>query len=278
MQFDRLYTVPVGHKFHIVAVDKVTGEWFQVEPMPDATAWIMSDYVRMSGAVPESTTAIAAVAQPEAATSVTTPAAPSEGESPWALPPSVSTESTGAASGDAYSEQMAQAEQLYKTETSKQNPAEWDLDTLRGLYGDIATNAANPLLKSRANIRLAQLRAYQVAKDRWSEMGKVDEDLQKQLADLEKQRQEEITAAAAAAPDEAGYLARGTIEKFFITSIGGATHKIMDGERILYLLKSDVVDLTALEGKYAGIKGSFLEVPGQNVRVIEVGSAVVLTK
>jgi hypothetical protein len=98
------------------------------------------------------------------------------------------------------------------------------------------------------------------------------------LADLERQRQEEITAAAAAAPDEAGYLARGVIEKFFITGIGGATHKIMEGDRILYLLKSDVVDLTALEGKYAGVKGSFLEVPGQGVRVIEVGSASMLAK
>ncbi len=273
IQFDNLYTVPSGHKFRIIATDPSTGAWYRVEQMPGTTAWISADYLRVAGTVPESSTGVAAAG-------TETPQAAGTGESQWATPPETGTApqtpEQAAAANQPWLDKLAQAEQLFKTETSRDNPADWDLDSITKMYTEIAEGAPSAITKNQARIRLAQLGAYRQVQARWKELGKVDEDLKAQLAELEKQRQQDITAAAARSAEEMPYLATGTIEKFYISGMGGATHKLVSGDRILYLLKSSVVDLSGLEGKRAGVKGKILDIPDQSIKVIDVTAVSVL--
>lgn len=285
-QYDRLYVVPVGHKFQVLGTDP-KGDWYRVAPMPGETAWILSQYVRLSGslpaggaaaiplvatgttttttavttttvaAVPSTTTAVATVTGPSIAPAVTTTVAPAVTE-PAVVKP------------DPYVGKFIEAEKSFKAELDKENPAEWGIESIETAYGEILDKSTSAVTRDMARARLMQLKAYKSVQDRAKELGKIDEDLQARLKELEKQRAETITAI----PEiiEAPFTATGVVEKFYITGIGGATHKLVQDGTILYLLKSDVVDLPASVGKRCGINGKITTAPRYTVRIIEVGS------
>lgn len=263
-QYDVLYKVPVGHKFQVLDVDPITGDWYKVAPMPGDTAWILGDFVKVSGTVPSSTTE---VAEPEAGPSppsaTGSEAAPTAAMAPPPPP-------------DAVSEQLAGAEQLLDEEIAKENPADWEFDDIKKMFSDVAAATTNPLEKLRASRRLSQIRAYETIKVRAEAMGTVDEELKAKLSALEQERQAEVTATTAAA-DTSTYIATGLLEKFYIPGLGGATHKLLDDTRITYLLKSEVVDLKAFEGRNVGLRGTIVSVPGQRVQVVDVTSVTTLT-
>lgn len=254
--FDRLYTVPAGQMFQILGVDP-TDKWYQVAPMPGETAWINAEYVKLSGPVPASETQVPPAPEVAATTTTTTPGAET-------------TAPTTEVKADPMADKLSQAEQLFKTETAKENPAEWDLKTLETMYSEVEANSTNSVNKELARTRLAQIDAFESVKARASEIGKVGEDLQKKLTDLEKERQEELIRLANVGARETPYSAVGVVEKFYIAGLGGATHKLVNGDSIDFLLKSDVVDLNACNGKKVGLRGSFEIIPGQNVRMINV--------
>lgn len=268
-QFDRNYVVQAGHKFKILGID-ASGVWYRVSPMPGATAWIIADYVKLSGPLPGQGPALSQPAQPvtPATPATITPATPTAPASPQ--PAAVAPRAA-----DVYAEKMKDAEKAFKAETSKENPVEWDLDKLEEAYKDVEANASQPLLVVRARARLAELKAYAAVKEHALELGKVDDDLKARLAKLEKARQQETAAPAARATSP--YIATGKIEKLYIPGIDDTTHKLMkDDESISYLLRSKVLDLAVYDGKVCGLKGTISSLPGIEIPIIDVTSAAVL--
>ncbi len=259
LQFDELYRVQANHKFKILGVD-ITGKWYRVAPMPGATAWIIKDYVRLSGPVPGEGPLTPA---PEV-TPTPTPAPPT----PTPAPPAPEPEP------GVYEKKMAEADEAMKAEFAKEDPAEWDIDKLHEMFKDIEDNSDDAILRLQARAKIAHLNAYAEVKRRAIERGKVDAALQEKLKELERIRQEEAAAVARAASP---YLARGKLDKFYIQGYGDATHKLTDDNgAILYLLRTEVADLAACEGKICGVKGRIITVPGVKVQVIEVSEAAVI--
>lgn len=272
-QFDIAYTVQVGHKFQVLNMD-IKGEWYHVMPMPGETAWILAEYVKLAGPVPGG---VSVVPEPEPAGVTTTTTTPPTAPEP--LPGTGVTttrEPQPAPQPDLYAAKLADADVKMRAEIAKDKPLDWDLESVSKLYEDIDANATNTVTRAHARNRLAQLKAYQAIQVRAKELGKLDADLEARLKDLEKQRAEELLAIKE--PAVTPYLATGTIQKFYITSLGGATHKLLDDKgTIVYLLKSDIVTLSNFEGKICGVKGKISEIPHlPNVRLIEVTNATVL--
>ena len=261
LQFDTLYRVQTNHKFQIMDTS-ADGDWHRVAPMPGATAWLISDYVRLSGPLPgeapTTTTPVPTTTRPTTSPTTTAPTTPE----PPKPPPGT------------YERKLQEADDKLQAEIAKEDPSEWDLDTIAPVYTDVKTNAENPVLRVKARTRLAQLKAYGAVKTRAIEIGRIDEGLAAQLKELEKARQEETSAAARVARP---YLITGMVGKFHIPGLAGATHKVMDGEAIAYLLRSKVTDLSLYEGKNCGIKGDVVAVPGLKVQIIDVTNATVLS-
>lgn len=261
LQFDELYRVQANHKFKVLSVD-ITGDWQRVSPMPGATAWVIADYVRLSGPVPGT------AAARRAPTPRVQPPTPQPGPE---APDAPVTPAKPAVAPGYYESRLIEAEQAFQDKIEKEDPADWDLENLSEMYRGIEANAADPVLKVKARARLAQLKGYDAIKARAIEIGKVDEDLEVRLKELEKQRQQETGIADRAV---AAYLATGKLEKFYIDGMAGATHKLVEKDgSIAYLLKSDVMDLSAYEGNVCGVKGTFTAAPGIKVRLISVTDA-----
>lgn len=250
-QFDRLYSVPAGFKMQVMERQP---SWYKVMPAPEATAWIMAEFVSYAGSVSGDTASI-----PEVAGDVLPGGTGATGET---------VPATEAADAASYPEKLRVAEETFKSETAKENPAEWDLAKLEEAYNDIAVKSTDPVIRTQARTRLVQLKAYGAVKERALKVGKVDADLQTRIDELEKQRADKLNSIQMPVPTP--FVATGTIEKFYMTGMGGATHKLVSGKSILYLLKSDIVDLSQYEGKHVGVQGNIATKPGYNVRFIEV--------
>lgn len=264
-QFDEIYRVQPNHKFKILGVDN-TGDWSRVSPMPGATAWVLADFVRLSGPMPGT-----APARP-APTPRVQPPTPQPGPQVPVVP---GTAPSPPPAPGYYESRLIEAEEAFQNEIEKEGPADWDLEKLSEMYRDIDTNTADAMLKVKARARLSQLKGYEAIKARAIEIGKVDEDLDMRLKELEKQRQQETGIAERAS---AAYLATGKLDKFYLDGMAGATHKLVktDGA-IRYLLRSEVMDLSAYEGKVCGIKGAITAVPGIKVPIIDVTDAAVIS-
>jgi hypothetical protein len=169
---------------------------------------------------------------------------------------------------DPAAEKFAETETKLDSELKKENPVDWDLASLEEAYSNIANTSTNSVTRGIARQRLVLLKYYKKEQDRYKEVGKIDEELQARLKELERQRAEQITAIPEAL--EAPFIAVGTVDKFYLKGIGGATHKIVDGGSILFLLKSSVVDFAACEGKRCGVRGKITTVPNVNIRLIDV--------
>ncbi len=271
-QFDRLYTVPIGHKFQVLGMD-IRGEWYRVAPMPGETAWILAQYVRLSGPLPGGAVAsgpppVEAVGPTDAVgatdatgTNIVTIVTP---------PPTVKP----VVSNDVYAAKLMEAEKLFKAEVAKEDPMAWDFTAARDMYTEVSDKSDVAATRLQAKRRLSQLTSYEAITARAKELGKIDDDLQARLNDLEKQRAEELTTIST--PAATPFIATGLVEKFYIKNIGGATHKLVDGRTILYLLKSDVISLGSVEGKKCGIRGKIVTIEGFPVRLIEVVAATPL--
>lgn len=181
---------------------------------------------------------------------------------------------TPALPAESYAAKMAEAEKAFKAQTEKENPVEWDLAKIEELYTDVEANAKDPVLRLRARKKLAQVKAYATIKQRATSLGNVDDELKARLAELEKERQREISIAEAAG--SVPFVAVGELEKFYIPGLGNATHKLVDNGRIVYLLRSDVLDFKPYEGKFCGIRGSIVSVPAVTVQIIEATNAIAL--
>lgn len=253
MEFDINYAVPVGHKFKIIELD-IKGAWYRVEPMPEATAWITSEFVKLAGPLP---------GEEPPAPPVPVPAPSPPTETPGAAPAAVP-----AVPVETYAAKMKDADEAIKTEIAKEDPLEWNLEKIEALYKDVQDNADDALLKMQAANRLKYLNTYKSIKERAIKLGKVDDDLRARLADLEKQRLEEIAAAEVSVASP--YIAAGKLEKFYIPGIGNATHKLLRDNNITYLLRSEVLDLAKSEGKECGVRGKIIALEGVKVKVIDV--------
>jgi len=279
-QYDSLYIVPNAYKFQILGADP-RGDWYKVAPMPGATAWILAGYVRLSGPLPAGGAPSAATVTPPTTTVAPPPTTVETIPPGTVVPPTTETAVTPetpeppkppeeAPKPDPYAEKFADAEKLFDSEVKKENPIEWNLPALVAAYTEIADKSASAATRGVSRQRLVQLKYYKNFQDRVKELGKIDEELSKRLKELERQRAEQITAIPEAM--EAPFIAAGVVDKFYIKGIGGATHKLVEAGTILYLLKSDVVDLSANEGKRCGVRGKIVTVPSANIRVIEVES------
>ena len=277
-QFDQIYTVPVGQKFQVLQMD-IKGEWYRVAPMPADTAYILYSYVRLtaplpSGVTPVTTTAVAPAETSAATVAVAPPTpfpAPLSTDSSVRLPAEVTPGRVEPVlTPDTYTEKLADTERKLRAEVAKENPNDWDLESLVTEYDDIYAKSSSAAVRSQARVRLSQLKTYALIQARAKELNRIDEDLKARMMELEKQRAETIMSIPETL--QAPFTATGLVEKFGLKGVDGATHKLVDGDRILYLLKSDVVDLSQSEGKLCGVRGTIVTVSGFNVRLIQVES------
>jgi len=266
LQYDRAFTVPAGQKFQILGMDP-KNEWFRVAPMPGETAWILAQYVKVAGEVPGSTTSLVETPPRTTGPEVTPRVVEKEA-------PKTTEQVEAEKAAEIFAQKLSEAEKMFTAEVSKTNPAEWNLADVEKAYTEVADGSPSPAQRVHARARLASLKLYAALQQRAITAGKVDEKLQADLKELEKQRAQTIMAIPG--PLEAPFLAQGKVEAFYIKGLGGATHKLTGDGQILYLLRSDAVDLKALEGKTAGVRGKIVTVPGVTVRMIEVSEAKVL--
>ncbi len=263
VQFDINYSVQAGHAFNILGND-ISGKWFKIAPLPDTVAYVTAEFVRLSGPLPgEGPVA----PQPTPATTAVAPAPTAAPTAPVATP-SVAP----APPADLYDRKLAEAVKAFDLEVANENPAEWDLVPLAEAFADIESNSTNPVQRVQARARLAQLHAYTSVKARAIARGEVDDELKERLLALETERRQALAVSTADLP----YIATGELQKFYITGLGDATHKLTVDSSITYLLRSRVLDLSNYEGKACGIKGKVVSLPGLKVQVIEVTSAAIL--
>ena len=273
-QYDRLYVVPNGYKFQVLGSDP-KGEWFKVAPSADQTAWVLVPYVRLSAPLPSGAPVTTVPGLSTGTDLVTTTVGPITTIStttivplPTEKPVTVVEPTPEPVKPDPAAERFVETEKKLDSELKKENPVDWDLAALEAAYTDVAANSTNSITRGVARQRLVLLKYYKKEQDRYKEIGKIDEELSARLKQLERQRAEQITAIPEIV--EAPFIATGNVDKFYLKGIGGATHKLVEGGSILYLLKSSVVDFAACEGKRCGIRGKITTVPNVNIRLIEV--------
>jgi len=164
------------------------------------------------------------------------------------------------------------AEDLYEKEVKKDNIADWDLTEAEKLYREAQAKTKDVVLKQTIAGRLTIIdlaRKYQASLTAPDEyLKKLREREAEIIEEFRKKRQDILSRKI-----QPTYLATGRIEKLVSTWLKPATHKLMDGDKIVYLLYSDKLKLSVYEGYYAGILGEFdrsLKYDLPTVRVDEV--------
>ncbi len=165
------------------------------------------------------------------------------------------------------------AEEMYRAEVKKDNIADWDLEEAYKLYVAVMDQSRNQSLLSRCRSRLAVIhlarRYRELAK---APAAKVTPGAPDAETDLENAQKRAALAESIQRlfPQCIGV---GRIEKLASAWLQPATHKLIREDRVLFLLRSDAVDLTAWEDKFVGIEGEVdtsVRWPIQTVKVTGV--------
>ena len=146
-------------------------------------------------------------------------------------------------------------------------------DLLDRNYTDIITELVaiinqsrdvDPFLNLTAQKTLGEV--YKARQVQANEQAKVErmKHIDQMLQDIEDKHAGSISPTAPAA-----YLAKGVVEKFSLP-YPPATHKLVEGDNITYLLYSDDLDLSQLVGKRVGVVGSVSQMTRVGVSLIKV--------
>lgn len=210
--------------------------WVRIKPLPGAIGWVSADFVKELPA--------------EAA-----PAGPT-------IP------------AEEARKKFTALEARFKAEVAK-DISEWDLKKFIPEYQALARGAEDRDIRFMAENRLSQLAAFQAVQDRVAQQKKAYAELQDKLKDLEARYQRQL-AQLRRATQQPRYIATGVLKRLAISFLPPATHKIEGPDRILFLLYSTDVDLSAYEGKRVGLIGSMTVPKGWETPLIRVTKVDVL--
>ena len=169
------------------------------------------------------------------------------------------------------------AETLYETEVNKPKFEDWDLAEAEKLYRQIQPRATDGFIKTTVSSRLAYI---DLVKQCHSSMV-TPEEYRRKLQKLEAEINEEFSKrrqSILAGETRPTYLATGRIEKLVSTWLKPATHKLMDGGKIVYLLYSDKERLSIYEGRFVGLLGEFDRTLRYDRSTVRVGDVDVLER
>lgn len=239
--FKPLGQVHTGRKIHVI---QQQGDWVKFTFLPKETGFVSAKYVQVAG-------------QTEV---VDTP------------PPT-----EGPASEEQVLDLFRKAEALYEAEIKKEKIETWDLSEAEKLYRKIAAETQDPVFQKTVKGRLAIIdlaKQYQSSVIAPAEyMKRLKEREAEIAAEFEKRRQEILSR-----PLKPTYVATGRVEKLVSTWLKPATHKLMEGSKLVYLLYSNKEDLSAYEGHFAGVIGEFDRSVKWDIPTLRVDSLDVLDK
>jgi len=148
---------------------------------------------------------------------------------------------------------MGQARDLYEAELKKQ-PEERDFASVIALYDKGMSLAPGDAAKAEAAARRDFVAAIKEVNDSFIEAMKPYKHLPAKLAELEQKYKAMFEKAA---PPE--YTANGWVQSLGKVAFRPATHKLVKGGKVLYLIKSADYDLENYRGKYVGVIGQVLQ-------------------
>ncbi|MFH0962408.1 MAG: SH3 domain-containing protein [Planctomycetota bacterium] len=230
-EYDRIGIVNSGYLFLILGE---ADNYYKVQPLPSATAFIHGNYVQLSGS-------LAGAPGPEA------PAPPETAEGqPPAVPPTPATQPAPLTEGEKL---LADAVSLAAQEDGKPS-ADRDYSKAVSILVEIINRTAetDPFLNLKARKTLAEV--WQKASVR--EVGVAR---QERMAEIERKLEEIRQKWAGSRPAvDVPQQASGTLDRFKLP-FPPATHKLVVAGRIVSLLYSDTVDLNQYVGKEVGVSG-----------------------
>lgn len=167
---------------------------------------------------------------------------------------------------------FTEAEELMRAEYEKPITKQ-DFTSIIAMLTEVHKDSEAPELKDAAKRRLDQLTERQKAIE---ELRSVVAEKDAALKELENKlvRKLEEEAAAARKPE---YTAQGWVDGVGRLIGRPGSHKLVQGGRILFFLKSDKVDLNTYLGKLVGVRGTIHEAPGWDWKVIQIDEIEDLT-
>jgi uncharacterized protein YgiM (DUF1202 family) len=220
-EFKSLGMVSTGRK---VKVNGEQGDWFSVSYLSTDKGYVNIRYVVLAG------------------------------ETAPAKPPEVPKPPVGDTDETEVMVKFNKAEALCKAEMDKPAVSDWKMDEAEKLFKEVAGKLKDPLLKKRSEDQIKFIAAVRQAQASMVNQDEYRKKLQEAEAAIDEEfrkKREEIKTRPAAPV----YLATGRMEKLASTWLKPATYKLMDGNKIVYILYSDKVKLDQYEGKLVGIVG-----------------------
>jgi len=208
-------------KGYVVKIADTEGNWARVEALPDATAWVYAEFLKI-GQVPLA------------------------GEKPVEKPAKTPEQEV--------QEKFQEAEALYKAELAK-DVDKWNFDASLALYKEVRRKASDLLLKSKAADRIIEIGHNMVIKRRLLSIKKMRDDFRKRLQQIEENYRRRMAELKSKKMEEVP-LARGIIQKLFIDYLAPATHKLQDDDgSTKFLVYSKKVNLKNYVGKKVKVYG-----------------------
>lgn len=244
MEFKRVGMVQTGRKVKVLGEQ---GEWVNISYLASDHGYINIRYVTLAGQ--------------------TKPTMPTEPPKP----PVAGEEQTGVLVT------FKKAEELFETEMNKAAVETWKMDEVEKLYKEVAEKATDETIKGTAKDRLAFITFVKQAQATMVN----PEEYRKKLAEVEaridakfRKKREEILARKPSPT----YLATGRIEKLASGWLKPANYKLMDGNKLVYLLYSDKEKLENYEGRYVGIIGDVDRSLKYDIPTVKVQSVDILER
>jgi uncharacterized protein YgiM (DUF1202 family) len=167
---------------------------------------------------------------------------------------------------------LAEAEELMRAEYAKPI-MEQDFASIVAMLAEVQKDIETPALKDAANRRLNQLTERQNAIEELKGLVAEKDAALKEAENKLIQKLEEESAAAR----KPEYTAQGWVDGVGRLIGRPGSHKLLQGGRIIFFLKTDKFDLNAYLGKLVGVRGTIHEAPGWEWKVIEIDELEDLT-
>ncbi len=232
-QADVLGLVSSGTKVKVVGTKD---GWHQIEAPAEASAWISGTYVSYYSALDE-------------------------------YAEELSGEKAAEEAREGLALKLSKANELYVAELRKP-VSERNFNQAIALYNEVAGEAQEEFVRESARRRVEALSLIQSLVDEYKTMQTGTEELAAKLLDMEKRLHEAEKAAEEA--KEPSYLAEGWLKPMGRIINSPASHKLVVGDRPIYLLKSSKVDLNSFLFKRVRVNGVKHSVPGWEQPVIDV--------
>jgi uncharacterized protein YgiM (DUF1202 family) len=236
-------------------------DWIKVEAPVTTKVYVSKSFVKII------------VETPKASDTPHVKTTPSQSPTPVKTPTPTPT--------DEITKKFENAEKLFAEAEGTKDILAADFSAPMRLYKDILTDPAAAKLHEEAERKIARCDFWLAYQEAARDLKGQKEELQKKLDELKKELERKLKELAderaKKAEKEEEFLATG-----WVYSIGGvigkpATHRLVQGGKVLYLLKSDSFKLDDFWGQFVGVKGDVLPQPeGWEAQIIVVKDIKVL--